>query len=195
MSFDGRPRIDWQLPTICLTALAPSVPQITEHALTLASFFNDPHNRNMMGNTVSMTVSEVIAHYTQLAATGGLPFLLFVDGNLIGDADFRHPANGLIEFAIVLGPRNTQGRGLGTRFAIMLHAWAFLHLEIERMIVTILPHNQASLRLFEKIGYHPDYSAKARAFADEPTDHVLSISRETFTQLHAAVLPHIHMRS
>jgi RimJ/RimL family protein N-acetyltransferase len=70
----------------------------------------------------------------------------------------------------------------------MLHAWAFLYLGIERIIVTILPHNQPSLRLFEKLGHQPDPSPGARAYADEPTDHVLSISREAFTRHHATLL-------
>jgi RimJ/RimL family protein N-acetyltransferase len=191
MSFNSKPQVDWQLPGSLLTAKAPSVSQITEQALALATFFNEPHNRHMMGNTVTMTAKDVIDHYSELEASGGMPFLLFVDGVLVGDADFRHPTHGLVEFAIVLGPRHTQGKGLGTRFAIMLHAWAFLHFGMERIIVTILPHNQASLCLFEKLGHQPDHSPAARAFADEPTDLVLSISRESFTHHHAAVLPDI----
>jgi RimJ/RimL family protein N-acetyltransferase len=191
MSSDRTPRVDWPLSDSKLSAMAPSEVQITEHAPTLATFFNEPHNRYMMGNTVCMTSSDVIRHYADLKASGGIPFLLFVDGALVGDADFRHPAHGWVEFAIVLGPRQTQGKGLGTRFAIMLHAWAFFRLGVERILVTILPHNQASLRLFEKLGHRPDISLDAHAFAEDASDYVLSISREEFHACHAAALPNI----
>jgi RimJ/RimL family protein N-acetyltransferase len=58
---------------------------------------------------------------------------------------------------------------------------------------SIVPHNTASRRVFEKLGYAVDHSARARDFADEPGDVVMAIDRTTFEHAHAAVLPLIQI--
>ena len=71
------------------------------------------------------TAGDVVAYYEQLRIEGGRPFLLYMDGVLMGDADFRNIAGVRGEFAIMIGGRASQGRGLGTRFALMLHAFGY----------------------------------------------------------------------
>jgi RimJ/RimL family protein N-acetyltransferase len=53
------------------------------------------------------------------------PFLLFADDALVGDADFRQITGMRGEFAVMIGEWSMQGKGLGTRFSIMMHAFAF----------------------------------------------------------------------
>jgi RimJ/RimL family protein N-acetyltransferase len=106
--------------------------------------------------------------------------LLFRDGALAGDADLRHIEAGHAEFAILVAARAAQGRGLGTAFARMLHVFAFRTLGLERVYVTILPENLASLRMFDKLGYRRDESPEARAHVDHPTDLSLSLARADF---------------
>jgi RimJ/RimL family protein N-acetyltransferase len=47
-----------------------------------------------------------------------------------------------------------------------------------------VPANAASRRLFEKLGYRPDASPAARAYADEDADVSLSLARADFERAH-----------
>jgi RimJ/RimL family protein N-acetyltransferase len=184
--------VSWRRPDEHLRAYQPTVAETGELAPVLAGFYNDAHNRTMMANTVAMTAAEVTEQYAGMYVAGGKPFVLERNGVPAGDADFRHVEATTAEFAILIGQRGDQGKGLGTRFAILLHAWAFLGLGLERVFVSIIPANAASQRLFEKLGYGADYSPAARAFADDDSDLTLSLDRAAFVARHAAFLPEIH---
>jgi RimJ/RimL family protein N-acetyltransferase len=141
----------------------------------------------MMSNETEMDRTAVIDHYAQVERDGGRNFLLYWQGQLMGDADLRHidHAAGTAEFAILIGERPRQGRGFGARFAVMVHALAFGDLRLDRIYVSIIPANRASLRLFEKIGYSPDVTPAARRYIDEPDDVTLSLERTAYARLHA----------
>jgi RimJ/RimL family protein N-acetyltransferase len=130
----------------------------------------------------------VIEHYTESRERGDRPFLLELDGVLIGDADFRHFDAESAEYAIMVGARNLQGRGLGRKFTTMLHALAFRGLGLGRVYVTILPANRASVRLFEQLGYTPDDSPRARSLIDEESDVTLSVQRSFFEERHGSMM-------
>jgi len=179
---DTRYRIEQRAADGVLVALEPTAEEVREHAPALAAAYNDPHNSAMMGNTTAMSPLDVIDHFASLRASGGRPFLLLDGGALAGDADLRHIERGQAEMAILVAPRAAQGR-----FARMLHALGFGTLGLERVFVTILPQNAASLRLFEKLGYALDASAEARAFAEGPSDVSLSLARAAFEQVHAGL--------
>jgi RimJ/RimL family protein N-acetyltransferase len=99
---------------------------------------------------------------------------------MVGDADVRNIVDGAAEIAIQIAARGQQGRGLGTRFAVMIHAFAFRTLELARMYISLIPVNVASRRLFEKLGYTLDDSPQARAFIDEESDLTMSLDRPSF---------------
>jgi len=176
----------WQTPDGGLRAYTPTVEEITSAAPALAAFYNDAYNRAMMSNTVAMSPGEVVEHFQSVRAAAGLPFLLERDGELFGDADFRHVEGGTAEFAILIGRRPDQGKGLGTRFALLLHALAFGALDLGRVFVSIIPANLPSQRLFAKLGYQPDRSPAARAFAEDESDITLSLGRDAFASLYAS---------
>jgi RimJ/RimL family protein N-acetyltransferase len=179
-----RVRIEWSSQGEVLAAVEPTPAEVAAGAGELAAAYNDAHNRVMMAHTAEMSAAEVVAHYASMAQAGARPFLLLRDGALAGDADLRHIAGGRAEFAILVAARAAQGRGLGTRFALMLHAFAFRALGLQRVYVTIVPGNAASRRLFEKLGYQPDDTPGARAYADDETDVSLSIARADFERAH-----------
>ncbi|MEO8704185.1 MAG: GNAT family N-acetyltransferase [Kofleriaceae bacterium] len=135
--------------------------------------------------------TDVVEHYEQLAAHGK-PFLLFHDGVLAGDGDIRSIGSGAAEFAFLIASPNAQGKGLGTRFATMIHAFAFAYLPIARMYAAVVPQNVASRRVFEKLGYVEDASEAARAFGDAG-DVTLSIDRKTFAARNAAAIAEIRI--
>ena len=186
-----RYRITWPSPTGALVALEPRADELAEHAGALTTAYNDPHNAPLLGHTELMTSDEVVAHYAAVAGAGGRNFLVFRDGGLVGDADLRHVAGGAAEIAFMVAAVTAQGRGLGTRIAIMIHAFAFTVLELDRVYASVIPSNTASRRVFGKLGYATDTSAAGRAYADEPGDIVLRIERAGFLQSHALQLAEI----
>jgi RimJ/RimL family protein N-acetyltransferase len=173
--------VEWRQGDETLTALEPTGEELRRAAPELAAFYNDSHNRAMMAHeTEAYAAADVVAYYEELRAEGGRPFLLFLDGVLMGDADFRNVEEDAGEFAIMIGGRATQGRGLGTRFGLMLHTFGYGVLGLRRIYISVIPANAASRRLFEKLGYEVDDSAEAREFIDEESDVTMSLSRSAF---------------
>ena len=171
-----------------LRAIEPTPDEVRAAAAPLSSYYNDEHNRAMLTHEDDMSDEEVVGHYTESRERGDRLFLLEQDGTLVGDADFRHFDAESAEYAIMIGARNLQGRGLGKKFTTMLHAWAFRGLGLDRVYVTILPANRASLRLFEQLGYGPDSSPRARSLIDEESDVTLSVERPAFEKQHGAMM-------
>jgi RimJ/RimL family protein N-acetyltransferase len=190
-----RARLRVEGPRGSLVATEPALDEIGAHASALADAYNEPHNRGMLANTIEFTPADVVAHYAAMSREGARPFFLYEDGAFVGDADFRHLSGDHAEFAMLVASRSNQGRGLGTELAILLHAAAFRAFGLARVYVTIVPENAASLRLFTKLGYTVDTSAEARAYADEPGDVAMSVTRATFERAHADVVAGVRIAS
>jgi RimJ/RimL family protein N-acetyltransferase len=188
---DARRRwsIEWRTQDGVLRAEEPTAAEVASAAGPLADFYNEPHNRQMMTNTVAMTADEVIAYYAGLDREQARPFLLARDGVLVGDGDLRGIRGATAEMAILIGDRAQQGRGLGRRFAIMLHTFAFQVLRLDRVYAAIIPQNAGSRRLFEKLGHQIDTSALGRTFAEQPSDVILSVGAQKFCEAHRDLLP------
>jgi RimJ/RimL family protein N-acetyltransferase len=174
-------RIEWGE----LAAIEPTPDEVRAHAGALAVGYNEPRNATMMGHTAEMAPDEIVEHYAEMAERGARQFLLFAGGELAGDADLRGIANGACEFAFMIAAPSAQGKGLGTRFAAMIYAFAFEQLQLQRVYASVIPQNLASLRVFEKLGCTVDETPAARAFADEPGDIVMVIDRDAFARRHA----------
>lgn len=181
-------RIDWANEVGVLAAVEPTREEVAAHSEDLATGYNEPENARLMGHSEPLSASDVVEHYEDMADEGARQFLLFVDGKLVGDADLRGIAGGTAEFAFMIGARGLQGKGLGTKFALMIHAFSFRQLELRRVYASIVPHNVASRRVFEKLGYSLDDSDEARGYADEPGDVVMGIDRAVFEQVNADAL-------
>jgi RimJ/RimL family protein N-acetyltransferase len=181
--------VEWAQGDELLTALEPTDDELRRAAPALAVAYHDGHNQVVMGHDDEPhTAGDVIAYYEELRIEGGRPFLLYMDGVLMGDADFRNIADVKGEFAIMIGSRGSQGRGLGTRFALMLHAFGYDVLGLERIYISVIPANAASRRLFEKLGYQPDDSPEARALIDEESDLTMSLARSAFDRTRVAAV-------
>jgi RimJ/RimL family protein N-acetyltransferase len=176
-----------------LTAIEPTPAELVEHAAALSAGYNEPRNAELMGHTEVISPAEVIENYRESIAAGMRAFLLFHRGELAGDADLRGLRGDASEFAFMIAMPTVQGKGLGTRFATMVHAFGFHELALARIYASVVPHNTASRRVFEKLGYVLDNSAAARDYADEPGDVTLVLAREVFERVHAAVLAEIRI--
>jgi RimJ/RimL family protein N-acetyltransferase len=185
---DARFEVEYQDAQNLLRAFEPTPDEVRAAAAQLSSHYNDEHNRAMLTHENDMSVEEVIDYYAESREQGDRLFLLEQDSVLVGDADFRNFDAESAEYAIMIGARNLQGRGLGRKFTTMLHAWAFRGHGLDRVYVTILPANRASIRLFEKLGYAPDSSPRARSLIDEESDVTLSVQRSVFELQHGVTM-------
>jgi RimJ/RimL family protein N-acetyltransferase len=184
-------QIAWATPAGQLAAVEPRPDEVARHAGALAAAYNDPHNAPLLGHTEDVDEDDVVAHYADVAGAGGHNFLVFVDGALAADADLRKVGGGAAEFAFMVAAPVAQGKGLGTRVALMVHAFGFRRLGLDRIYASIIPGNAASRRVFDKLGYQVDDSPTARAYADEPGDVTMAIDRATFERAHAHALAEI----
>jgi RimJ/RimL family protein N-acetyltransferase len=177
--------LEWTTPVGALRAIEPTPDEVLAHARSLAIAYNEPRNAVLLGHTEALAEADVVEHYETLSARGGRLFVLYRDGTFHGDADLRgitraaQPGRGSAEFAFLVASPDAQGKGLGTRFATMVHAFAFAELGIDRVYASVIPRNVASRRVFEKLGYAADDSPAAREFADDG-DVTLSIDRAGF---------------
>lgn len=171
-----------------LHAYEPTLTEVQAAAPLLAAFYNDCHNSAMLTNTRELTADEVVETFQAMRAAGDRPFLLEQDGVLMGDADFRHVAGAEAEFAILVGPRAQQSRGLGTRYAAMLHVAALRVLKFERVYAAVIPANIASRRMLDKLRYQVDHSPHAASFAEAEDDVVMSVDWVQFERAYADLL-------
>jgi RimJ/RimL family protein N-acetyltransferase len=195
---EPRLRVEWHGADGAFAAAEPSESEVRARALELALAYNDPHNSAMMANTLSFGEGDVVAHYEAMAKEGARQFFLYERASaregeeaFVGDADFRNIAGRAVrkaEFAMLIASRANQGKGRGTRFALLLHALAFSALGLERVYVTIVPENVASQRLFTKIGYIRDPSPEARAYVDDERDVAMSLGRPEFERDQAPLI-------
>ena len=171
-----------------LHVFEPTLTEVVAAAPLLAAFYNDSYNSAMLTNTCQLTVAEVVETFQSLRAAGDHPFLLEQDGVLMGDADFRNVDGSEAEFAILIGQRAQQSRGLGTRYAAMMHVAALRVLGLDRVYATVIPTNIASRRMLEKLGYQVDQSPRAVSFAEAEDDVAMSINWGQFEAAHADLL-------
>ena len=161
-----------------LRALEPTRDELERYAPLLAEGYNHPANAPLMGHTQIITPPEVVESYLSSIADGMRAFLFFDGDAFCGDGDLRNFRDKTAEFAFMIAAPNAQGKGLGTRFATMVHAFGFQTLE--RIYASVVPANTASLRVFQKLGYTVDESPEGRAYAEEPGDITLSLPRAAF---------------
>lgn len=180
--------VEWSTEVGTLVALEPELAEVASHSEELAAGYNAPENARLMGHLEHFSGNDVVGHYTSMLAEGAHLFLLYLDGKLVGDADLRGMRDGAAEFAFMIAARDQQGKGLGTKFALMVHAFAFATLGLRRVYVSILPENRASRRVFDKLGYTVDEGTEARAFAEDIRDVTMGIDRATFEHAHAEPL-------
>lgn len=163
----------------------PAAADLERHADTLVRAYNDPSNVPLLGHVDEVDRDEVIAHYADLLEDGGRAFLLFSGDTLVGDGDLRGICDGAAEIAFLIAEPREQGKGLGTKLALLLTTFGFRVLGLDAIFGSVVPHNTGSKRVFEKLGFWIDASPRARSFAEVSNDLVFAIDRATFDRLHS----------
>jgi len=203
-AFDDRPKIEIRWND--LRAIEPTRAELMQYSAALAEGYNDPINAPLMGHTSIISPREVVESYEEAIANGMRAFMFFVGNAFAGDGDLRNPRGTpgessalrlgrckTAEFAFMIAMPAAQGKGLGTRFATMLHAFGFRELSLLRIYASVVPENTASRRVFEKLGYLVDDSREGRGYAEEPGDITLSLGREVFLERQRALLDEIQI--
>jgi RimJ/RimL family protein N-acetyltransferase len=99
------------------------------------------------------------AALTDIDHDGGVLALAVADaasGVVLGSCDVRRPAAWdpeLGEVGFLLGPE-ARGRGIATRSVRLLLAYAFRTLGMARVQAFAHPHNSASAKVLERLGFH-----------------------------------------
>ena len=188
-----RPRVaaTWHTAEGRFVVAEPTLDEVRAVAPALSAFYDEPVNRALMTNEHAMSPADVVAQFEAMWSEGGRPFLMSLDGVVIGDCDFRNIDDADAELAILVGPRSAQGRGVGTRFATIALALAFGPLALRRVFASIRPENVGSLRMFAKVGFEVDASTSARRYAEEPDDVCVSIGAASFAVARATSIAEI----
>jgi RimJ/RimL family protein N-acetyltransferase len=176
--------LEWLASEPRLRLVEPTRAEVRKHADALAGYYNEPTNRALLTNEQDFEADDVVDQFDGMWEAGDRPFLLYVGQDLIGDCDLRNVEKDSAEYAILVGPRATQAKGLGTRFSTMVLALAFGPLAMSRIYAAIRPENAGSLRMFEKVGYERDETPLARRYAEEADDVCVSIGAERFRAMY-----------
>lgn len=88
-------------------------------------------------------------------AGGGLPMVLEVDGNLVGQINVSGITHGSLSSASIgyWVAQRFAGRGLTPRAVALLADYCFVGLGLHRVEICIRPENAASLRVVNKLGF------------------------------------------
>jgi RimJ/RimL family protein N-acetyltransferase len=178
-------RLRWPRGGHLYEAIEPDAARISDHAATLARWYNAHENASMMGGSGTMTIDDVVTFYRELAEAGGRGFFCFADGELVGDMDLRSMRGSTAEFAVMIGDSARKGRGLGRTFATMIHVFGFRDLGLARVYAQPRKENVVVQRLERRLGYELDSSAEARSHADDDDSITMSLAAEIFRASHA----------
>jgi ribosomal-protein-alanine N-acetyltransferase len=101
-------------------------------------------------------------------------WLVVVDGEVVGDCGWFGPPDdaGVVEVGYGLAP-GSRGQGLGTEAVAVLTAWVEQQPGVRLVTAEVLPGNEASLRLLDRLGFaehgsHPPYLRLVRTPPGQP---------------------------
>ncbi len=70
------------------------------------------------------------------------------------------------ELGVLLGAKDTWGKGIGTESCRLLLHYAFDQLNLRKVSLTVYENNPGALHLYEKIGFHTEGRLRKHIFAD-----------------------------
>ena len=120
-------RIDWTSDAGQSRAFEPTPDEVAQHAGALAAGYNDPRNAPLHGpHRPRSSPTRSIEHYADMPPTKArASSCCSATARSPATATCAASADGAAEFAFMIGAPSAQGKGLGTRFATMIHAFGF----------------------------------------------------------------------
>jgi len=74
------------------------------------------------------------------------------------------PVHRRAEFHLLIGRRDLHGRGIGTDATRLMLKHAFNDLNLHRVFLSVLAHNAAAIRVYEKAGFVREGTARESAY-------------------------------
>ena len=90
---------------------------------------------------------------THMFCNGGNFYMIKLNGRSIGYLKLVDQGHGQAEIVIVIGDTTMWNHGFGTKAVKRAMEECFFNLRYERLIANILPGNQGSHHVFQKIGF------------------------------------------
>lgn len=142
-----------------------------QHLASYLEWVNDAELASQVGRALPVTDFEHQRWYEEQVTRPDAVFFAVRrndDGRYIGNVWLWaiHPVHRHGELRILLGDRESQGRGCGTEACRMLVQFAFRHLNLEKVYLYVLATNLRAVKAFEKAGFRREGLLKKEFFVD-----------------------------
>jgi diamine N-acetyltransferase len=86
------------------------------------------------------------------------------------------PVHRRAEFHLLVGRRDLHGRGVGTEATLQMLRHAFQDLNLHRVFLSVLAHNAAAIRVYEKAGFVREGVAREAAYKNGRYDDMVQMA-------------------
>jgi len=122
---------------------------------------NDPEIRGLTGEVRPMSLAKVEEFYERVKSDDQRVWFIIAlqeDDRVIGEAGLLRmfPAWRTTDLSIIIGERETWGKGYGTEAINLLLDYAFGYLNFHRVAIGVVCLNEAALGFYEKVGFRKE---------------------------------------
>ena len=133
---------------------------------------------------------EDIRQSEEHAVTEGHPFVIVAEGRAIGRIGLNNfrPRDEMASLYIFVGDRDVRGKGYGIDALMALIAYGFDALNLRKIELWTLAHNERAIRMYKSAGFVEDGRIPERSYKEDRwADHlVMSIDRDAFARSRAS---------
>ena len=125
-----------------------------EDAETIVGWRNEPKNYKNFLNAKPITLESHLAWFRRyLNDSSRYDFMIFESGKPIGTCGLSAIVDKSCEANIMIGDVSCRGKGYATEACKAITEVAFDELGVDRVVAHILPHNTASIKMFQSCGF------------------------------------------
>ena len=122
---------------------------------------NDPEIRGLTGEVRPMSLAKVEEFYERVKSDDQRVWFIIAlqeDDRVIGEAGLLRmfPAWRTTDLSIIIGEKETWGKGYGTEAINLLLDYAFGYLNFHRVAIGVICLNEAALGFYEKVGFRKE---------------------------------------
>ncbi len=122
---------------------------------------NDPEIRGLIGEVRPMSWTKVEEFYERAKNDDQRVWFIIVlqeNDRVIGEAGLLRmfPAWRTTDLSIIIGEKETWGKGYGTEAINLLLDYAFGYLNFHRVAIGVVGFNEAALGFYEKVGFRKE---------------------------------------
>ncbi|HLW18651.1 MAG TPA: GNAT family protein [Actinomycetota bacterium] len=150
---------------------------------------NDPEVFYWMDYERAFSLDD-IRQSEEHAVTEGHPFVIVAEGRTIGRIGLNNfrARDEMASLYIFVGDREVRGKGYGIDALMALIAYGFDALNLRKIELWTLAHNERAIRMYKAAGFVEDGRIPERSYKEDRwADHlVMSIDRESFARSRAS---------